>query len=640
MTKLAKRGAEVVLLDGTLIPTLRHRGQPTEATSGGCLAPDDLSCSASECDIEHSIVEAVLFQTCCQPIRSRLGTPPRPRFLTWAATIGGSSREASPRDPTEPAPATPDDTSRPEPTDSASAPRPRDPFTASLANAGLPGAGYLFLGRRRLATASLAVTVILVTVLASGEQPTWFRFAMLLWWVAVTVHGWWLAGGWPRRSGWEAFPRGVGASRVWRQRLLALGVAGTVLLAFAALRADASGIERDAALAHRDGDCARALSILDGLWAGHRVADGRLVTRADDSAEACELLVAAEQQALTGRLRAERTLWTYEEHPAALWEGAPDLRADLVLAEAADELDTALTGDIGALSTGFDHFAAVLAEFPGREDEVGEVMNGFLDRLPTEDACTTLRITDWLGNRPGRGDVLDHATDVIPEVEPAAIVGCGDDALEDEAWDQARQQYQQLLDEYPGHDLATDAERGIDEAETAIELDRLRDLVQTDYDGEEPAYCDDPAPYRGADPYRGGGPHPALLFGETELSGQLDHAEELPGGWLADGAADAVLVICVSEPRYGSVVETCTYESDTSPSGYDSVTFHTMVLSVRVYEVRTGRRLDTSTIEVGGNCPAILSYEYYGEDPGPPSDDYVFTSTDDIRDAYRPLINP
>ncbi|MDT0347281.1 hypothetical protein [Streptomyces litchfieldiae] len=101
-----------------------------------------------------------------------------------------------------------------------------------------------------------------------------------------------------------------------------------------------------------------------------------------------------------------------------------------------------------------------------------------------------------------------------------------------------------------------------------------------------------------------------------------------------------MLVICVGDQEYGSVVETCPYESDTSASGYENVTFHTTKLSLRVYEVRTGRRLDTSTVEVGGHCPHILTYEYYGVDPGPPSDDYAFASTSDIRDAYRPLINP
>jgi hypothetical protein len=535
--------------------------------------------------------------------------------------------------PTEPAPALPDGPSGPDPAGSASVPRPRDPFAAALANACLLGAGYLFLGRRRLAATNLAVTVVLVAVLASGERPAWFRSAVLLWWVAVILHGWWLAGGWPQRSGRDASPRDAGGSRAWRQRLLALGVAAPVLLAFATLRTDASGIERDAAAAHRDGDCAQALSVLDGLWTGHRVADGRLVARADDSAEACDLLVAAERQDPGNRLRAERTLRTYEEHPAALWEGSPGRRAGLVLAEAADAFRGSLTGDTASMSTGFDHLSTVLAEFPGQEDEVEETLNGFLGQLPTGDACTTRRITDWLGGRPSRGDVLDRATDLVPEIAPAAIVTCGDEALGDEAWDRARERYRQLLDEYPGHDLTGDAERGLDEAETAIELDRLRELVQTSSEDEEPAYCDDPAPYRGAAPYRGGGPHPALLFGES------GHTDELPGDWLADDPADAVLVICVGGQEYGSVVETCPYESD-APAGYTDVTFHTTEFSVRVYEVRTGRRLDTSTVEVGGSCPAILTYEYYGVDPGPPSDDYAFASTSDIRDAYRPLITP
>ncbi|TDC10501.1 hypothetical protein E1265_31180 [Streptomyces sp. 8K308] len=527
----------------------------------------------------------------------------------------------------DPAPDVPEAPEIPEAADVPQRPAARDPFAVALANASLLGAGYLMLRRWRLALGNAAVTAILVTMLASGAEAGWLRATVVPWWLFGTAHGWYLA----RRV------RGERRGGVRRQRLVAAGTALPVLAALVALRVDASGIERDSAEAHRAGDCARALSTLDGLWAGHRVADPRLAARAEDAVEACELLLRADRLAGGDRLLAEQTLEGYEAHPGARWEGAGDRRAELVLAEAADELDTALTGDTEALATGFDHLATVLGEFPGQEDAVGAVMDGFLDGLPAEDACETRQITDWLGDRPGGGDVLDRAAEVVPRIAPAAIVGCGDDAMADYDWSRARERYRQLLDQYPDHELAAEAEAGVERAETAIELDRLRELVSVASPDEQPAYCDGPEPYRGADPYRGGGPHRALLFGNG------GHADDLPSSWLADNADEAVLVICVGDREQGRSVETCAYESGgLSPFGYQDVTFHEQRFPVRVYEVRTGRRVDVSNVSIGGaSCPEVLEYEYYGYvDPGPPSDEYVDSSEADVRAAYEPLINP
>ncbi|MDT0321283.1 hypothetical protein [Streptomyces millisiae] len=509
--------------------------------------------------------------------------------------------------------------------DAPKRPAARDPFAVALANASLLGAGYAMLRRWRLALGSAAVTLLLVTMLAAGAETGWLRAAVVTWWLFVTAHGWRLA----RRA------RGERRGRVRGQRLVAAGVTLPLLAVLVALRLDAAGIERDAAEAHRGGDCARALSVLDGLWPGHRVADPRLVVRAEDAAEACELLLRAERLDGSDRLRAAGVLEEYEAHPGARWEGARDRRAELVLAEATAELDTALTGDTEALATGFDHLATALGEFPGQEDAVGAVLDGFLDGLPVENACETREITDWLGDRPGSGDVLDRAAEVVPRIAPAAILGCGDDAMADHEWSQARERYRQVLDQYPDHELATEAEEGVERAETAIELDRLRELVSVAYPNEEPAYCDDPEPYRGAAPYRGGGPHRALLFGNS------GHADDLPSSWLADNADEAVLVICVGEREQGRSVETCPYESDFGVLGYQNVTFHEQRFPVRVYEVRTGRRVDVSNVSIGGaSCPEVLEYEYYTVDIGPPPDEYVDSSAADVRAAYGRLINP
>jgi hypothetical protein len=531
--------------------------------------------------------------------------------------------------PTPPIPPTPDDPPDPPP----SRPRPSgDPLAAGLGNAFLPGVGYALLGRWRLAVGALCLTVVLLAVLASDTRATWLYVAALIWCAALTTHGWHLA----RRS--RRDPAGGGTAsrrRKLTQRSIALVAACLVTLSLLSLRADASGIEDDAAEAHRAGDCERALSLLDGLSAGHRLTDPRLVERSEASVEACELLVRAEAQATYDRLAAAETLDTYASHPEAIWEGVPGRRADLVLAEATEEFDDALTGNLDSLSTGFEHLAAVLGEFPGRQDAVEEVMDGFLDALPTGDACDTRSITDWLDGRPASGDVLDRAADAVPRVAPAAIVGCADEAIEDQDWGLARDRYRQLLDRYPGHDLADQARAGVERAETEIELINLRELLRPESSGEQPPYCDNPAPYRGAEPYEGGGPHRAMHFGHP------GHKKPLPDSWLTRDAADAVLVICAGERRHGAAVETCSYEMDRYP-GYKDVTFYNQEFPVRVYEVRTGRLVHDTPIQIGGaSCPGTIFYEYYGSiDPGPPSSKYVSSSSSDVRAAYESLINP
>ncbi|KAB8189373.1 hypothetical protein FH608_039925 [Nonomuraea phyllanthi] len=508
-----------------------------------------------------------------------------------------------------------------------------DPAAVALANASLLGAGYMMLRRRRPAVVTVVITIVLVAVLALGVRTVWFEAVVLAWWAAVVVHGWYLAGGRPRRS--PSVPAGPGREAVRRQRLVALGIAGPVLLAVGFLRFDASRIERDAAAAHRQGECARALSILDGLWAGHHVADAPLTARAERGAEACELLLTAERQAGRDPLLAARTLQAYGAHPSALWASADGRRAELFLARAADELDAALTGDTKALETGFGRLSTVLGQFPGQEGNVQNVMNGFLGHLPADNPCATRAITDWLGERPAAGDVLDGAAGVVPELAPAAILGCGDDLVAAKDWKEARAQYEQLLDQYPKHDLAAKAERGRKKAQLAIELANVRKLLKKPESGGKPAYCTKPARYSGAKPYRGKGPHRALFFGKD------DHRRKLPSSWLAKDAADAVLVICAGKMTYGSAVTSCDYRAQRS-GWITRVTFRKRKVPVRVYELRTGRRVAAHSVQIGGtSCPRRIHYTIFGSfDPGPPSKRYVSSSTSDVRAGYRPLIRP
>ncbi|MGP4015794.1 tetratricopeptide repeat protein [Saccharopolyspora sp. 5N708] len=462
----------------------------------------------------------------------------------------------------------------------------RDPLAVALANASLLSLGYLMLRRWWLAIASGLITIVLVVLLTAVVRSVWFEVVVLLWWAALIAHGWYLAGG--RLHG----PRQVGAGK---QRLVALAVTVVVVLAIGLLRFDAARIERDVAEARRSGDCAQALAALDGRWVGHRVADAPLAARGDDTVQACELL-----------------------------------------AQARAEFGTARGGDTEALKTGFSSLAAVLAELPGHQKMVEVGLHGFVGGLPVEDSCDTAAISDWLAQRPASGDVLDRAVDVVPRIAPAALVGCGDDLMARSDWQQARARYQQLLDQYPGHELAAKAAEGVKQATQAIELANVRGLLQTSSTDVQPAYCSGPAPYSGAAPVGVPGPDRALVFGNDEYAGRL------PADWRAQDAADAVLVICAGEAEYGAPVETCPYESTFAIGGYDDVTFHKIAIPVRVYEVRTGALVVDTRVEIGGaSCPEFLEYTTYGYvDLGPPSEEYVAASDADVHAAFAPLIAP
>ncbi|GAA3884702.1 hypothetical protein [Streptomyces sedi] len=516
-----------------------------------------------------------------------------------------------------------------------------DPLAVGVANASLLGGGYALLRRPWLALGAVLVSLALIGFLAASPSR-WREALLLVWWVAVVVHGWYLAGGRPARGAWRA-DAGEGGKGGWRkgirrQRLLALTATVPLLLSVAIARFDAHAIEGDASAAHREGDCERALASSDELGFYHRLYDAPLTSRVDDEAEACELLVEAERLVAAGeRIDAADVFADYDGHSGALWDGARDRGSDLYLAEARAGLESALErGAPESLETAFDQLDALWARFPERGAEADEVLDDFLGALPTDDACVTRDIAGWLDDTggaeegAGTGAALDRAVGVVPEIQPAALAGCGEEMLSHEQWELARNQYRDLVDRYPDHELVGEAEDGIERAETAIELAAVRSLL----DGG--GYCDDPAPYRGADAYDGGGPHPALLFNDEEGTGA-----GLPSSWRAEGAEDAVLVVCLGTAEMGDAVETCPYESDLGINGAVDVTFRELRVPVRAYELRTGDLVSDSALAIGGaSCPAVLTYETYSGIGVPPSEVYVEPSDSDRRAAYRSLIEP
>ncbi|MGW0824432.1 tetratricopeptide repeat protein [Streptomyces sp. NPDC002845] len=458
--------------------------------------------------------------------------------------------------------------------------RAHDPMAVALGNASLLGVGYLMLRRRRLALAAVAGTAVLVSRLVATASSS-YEVAVLLWWAAVVAHGWFLARG------------GGGRGTVRGRRLVALGITLPVLLAVGLTRFDASRIGRSVTEARESGDCARVSSAQDRVWFGHRIADAPLTARGDEAVEACDRL----QTARTG-------------------------------------LTTALTGDTDALEDGFGTLASVLAE-PGNEKTVEATLNGFLGSLPAKDPCDTVAVTDWLRDRKRSHDVLDRSADTAARTAPAALVGCGEELMADSRWKDARTHYEQLLDQYPGDDLAGKARKGARKATLSIELAGVRSLL-TERTDAQPEYCSSPAKYSGAKPL-GKGTNRALFYPDGEYD--IDHSEKLPGSWKADGPTDAVLVVCMGETRFGSSVETCPYR-DRDSGSLVSVTFYKVAIPVKVYELRTGKLVANRTIQINGtSCPAVITYYTYGDvAPSATRGEYVEESKSDVKSAFRPLV--
>ncbi|WP_228922101.1 tol-pal system YbgF family protein [Streptomyces sp. DH7] len=456
------------------------------------------------------------------------------------------------------------------------APAPCDAVAAAIGNASLLGIGYLLLGHRRLAAVAVLGTAMLLH-LAASTAATWCELLLLLWWAAGVAHGWFLT----RRR--EHVVRRV-------QRYGALVVTVAVVLTAVLLRVGAHGIENRVDEAREAGDCEEAVAAQGEVRSGHRVVGATLVEPGDAVVEACRRL---------------------ERAASALY-------------------DAGQAGDIEELERGFGVLARVLTE-PGHERTVRTTLDAFLDTLPAEDACDTAETAGWLRDREPTGDVLDRSADAATRTEPAALAGCGDALMGEEKWKQARAHYQRLLDAYPDEPLAGKARSGVKKAALAIELDEVRTLIEATYSAGS-GYCDKPAKYSAAPPYRKG-TNRALFLGETDYTGKL------PGDWRTDDPVKAALVVCADTAENGTAVESCSYENNRFKHFPHRVTFHKVKVPLKVYELRTGKRVDPRSVQIGGkSCPAVLRYEYYGPYDVGPGDQFVSTTKSGIRDAFRPVV--
>lgn len=425
--------------------------------------------------------------------------------------------------------------------------------------------------RWKTGIAALLVTAALVVFLVVRKESR-YEVAIVAWWAITIVHGWFLARRQPQRVASLA------------KRLIALGITIPVLLAVGVLRFGAARIDDKAVAAREAGDCAGVTAAKAEYSFGHRVADAPRTVRVEGDVAACDRLDSA---AVTLRTATQ-------------------------------------TGDPKALDEGFGVLSEVLAE-PGQEHTVGVVLDGFLRGLPAKDPCATVALTAALRFRDPTHNLLDGARAVVPRLEPNALLACGNARAAAGKWDEARLVYQQLADNYPHAKQAVKARAGAQRAVLTLELNHVRGLITS---GE---YCSSPAQYSGAAPYHRRGLNRALFVGGTD-----EYTGKLPSQWRTTDPFRATLMLCTEENDYGTAVETCPYTPiGESYASSTSVTFYKVAVPVKAYELRTGRLVMSTTVQISGSsCPQTIYTSYT------PSEEYVTPTSANIQAAFKPIVAP
>ncbi|WP_165550287.1 hypothetical protein [Kribbella speibonae] len=455
-----------------------------------------------------------------------------------------------------------------------------DPIAVALGNASLLGIGYFLARRWFFGGAGVLGTAVLVACLTTLRQ-TGYEFGLLGWGLLQVVHGWLLARRQPQR-----------AVRV-RQRLGALGVALLVLIGLAFERYDVQRIDEQAIAAREAGDCPGVRAAQATYTLGHRIGNGPRTVRVEGDVATCD--------------RIDR---------------------------AADQLRTAAPfADLGLLQAGFENLAGVLAQ-PGQTRTVGKAVSQFPGMLPVKEPCTMMPIMSWLRTRKPTGTVLDDPNALVPKLEPNALFGCADANAANAAWPQAQNLYRTLAARYPRSEQAIRARAGIQKAEDAIqqaaleaEVARVRALVKSG------KYCATPAKLSMAPRVRHGQNRAVFLGAAGE------YTSDLPSQWRTSDPYRAALIVCASTPGTGAVVKTCSYTDADHPEWLPFyVAFRKITVPVNVYEMRTGRLLSTTTIQISGTACPKTWYSQLLQVSGSTTSDTVEPTTATIRAAFQPLV--
>ncbi|MFF0146367.1 hypothetical protein ATK36_1441 [Amycolatopsis sulphurea] len=404
-------------------------------------------------------------------------------------------------------------------------------------------------------------------------------------WFEVLVLAWWalvIAHGWQLARHKPA--------KVRKHQVIAFSAAIIVFAAVGLLRFDAFRIDERITAARAQGSCAEATEALDSRWFRHYLADAPLMTGEESTREACH------------RLRA-----------------------------ANENLASALSGEPEATAAAFERFASVRRDLPGHGTMATVVLDGFLHRLPTSEPCTTAEIDEWLFAHAAGGPIPERSAAV--RTASAAHLSCGDKLMTSKGWTTAHTRYQRIVDRYPADPRAAKTKAGTTKAPQALELAKVQSLLESS-GSTQPSYCRTPAPYSAAAPH-GPGTNRALFYGDD------GHSSKFPPEWRAPDAAQAVLVICLGEHADGTAVRTCPYENKMMPNFPGNVTFHKIAVPLKAYELRTGKPVVDTKVEIGGaSCPKVLHYRSYSHlaGLGPPPDTPVTPTDDDVRAAFAPAI--
>ncbi|WP_410791480.1 hypothetical protein [Kribbella sp. C-35] len=446
--------------------------------------------------------------------------------------------------------------------------RPHDPLAVALGNASLLGLGYFLIRRWFFGLLGLAGTAALL-VLMYQRKDTAYQFGLLGWGLLQVLHGLFLATRPPERT--ASIPKRIVAAVV----TLAVITSGVVLKRGAAEVAD------KVTAARRAGDCAKVVQAQDKVWFGDRLVAGQDMDRGDGDVEICG------------------TLDTAKGH----------------LTRAAE------LGEVASLKDGYAVLGTIASD-PRQQATAGAVMDRFVKDLQGMQPCALITMTEWLRTRNLSKNLLDRANAVIPRIEPNALLACANDYASRATWVTARAMYQRLVTTYPKAKQAVRARAGLVKATLAIELDNVRSLVSTG------GYCSTPAKYSGAKPYHRGF-NPAIFLGDGS-----QYADQLPAAWSIDDPYRATVVVCTETPGMGAAVQTCPYVPESNPYGGEVsyVTFRKVTVPAKVYELRSGRLVLSTTVQMSGEaCPYRLSSSSTEEESVTPSDAQV-------QAAFRPLV--
>lgn len=493
----------------------------------------------------------------------------------------------------EPSDAAPSPAGPPEDPWSSVTVRPERPTADRLAvllgNATLLGLGYAFLRRWGLVGTALAGTALLVVILAAAPgSPAWL-IVLAVWWLAMLAHGWWLT----------RVRRGEPTGRPMTQRI----VAGVVVIALVAtvvgLRIGTARTVDDAAEAHSAGDCERATELLDGLGPTDRVVNASKALDGEADLETCGRLLGAlrlAEQDPPQLLGAAAALQAYMDDPRALWAGSGIRRAELLLDAAYD----AGYVDQESLEGGFAQLTTTLQAHPDQADQVSQTVEAFLADLAEDpDNCAVRDVVEWVDGQGWEPPALAEPVAAASDEVPRRVLGCARDLSDADELTASRHTYEAFLHDFRADHRADEASDELYDVITGIQRKEVRGLLTAG------RYCANPSPYRGAEPYQRSGGNPMRVYGIHP------EAHDFPRSWMANSIEDMVLVACVDGPKEGSYQETCAYESDLGVFGASDVRFYASRFDVKLYEIRTGRRVAAFSDEFGEPCPPSILVESY-----------------------------